>query len=184
MSKKKKKSDKSKKSDGKSLKNTNSEALDTPAGTWPFEAGIFTRFDNLRKEMDSVFTQFSDRFGVFQVTDDVSAQVPNWDVSETDSQIIISVEMPGIAQNDIDISINENVLSISGEKQETRQSKDENRRVSERSYGRFERAMTLPFSSNSDCITAEYRDGVLNITIEKPAEEKSKVQKVEIKTAA
>jgi len=184
MSKKKKKAEKTKKADIKPVAENKTEVAETPAGSWPFENGIFTRFDNLRKEMDHVFNQFSDRFGLFPAAGDLPSQVPSWDVSETETQILIAVEMPGIAQDDIDVSLNDNVLSISGEKQESRQSDDENRRVTERSFGRFERSMTLPFTCGPECVTAEYSNGVLNITVEKPAVQESKVKKVEIKTAA
>ncbi len=184
MSKKKSKTDKVKKAEVKPVEDRTAETAKTSTNSWPFEAGIFTRFDNLRKEMDHVFNQFNDRFGLFHAASDLPSQVPNWDVSETENQILIAVEMPGIAQDDIDVSINDNVLSISGEKQDSRETNDENRRVSERSFGRFERSMTLPFSCGPECVAAEYSNGVLNITIEKPAIENSIVQKVEIKTAA
>jgi len=184
MSKKKKKTEKTKKADIKPVAETKAVLAETPSSAWPIENGIFTRFDNLRKEIDHAFNQFSDRFGLFPAASDLPSQVPIWDVSETETQILITVEMPGIAQDDIDVSINDNVLSISGEKQETRQSDEENRRVTERSFGRFERSMTLPFTCGPECVTAEYSNGVLNITVEKPAVKESKVRKVEIKTAA
>lgn len=185
MSKKKKKA--AKKNTNKSetvMSKTDESAAPTDMSRSFLDNGIFSRFETLRQEMDSVFNQFTDRFGLLNTPIEIVSNTPRWDVTESDKEYEISVELPGVAQADIEITVAENMLRIRGEKQQSSQSDDTtNHRVTERSYGVYERAMTLPFNCAPEAITAEYNDGVLNITIEKP-ETDSQVKKIEIKKAA
>lgn len=110
--------------------------------------------------------------------------VPRMDVSESDKDITISVEMPGLERKDLDIAIDDDVLTIRGEKKVEREEGDEkqNYHVSERSYGVFYRAIQLPPGVDPKSIQATMSNGVLKITIPKPA--RSEAQKIEVKEAA
>ena len=99
---------------------------------------------------------------------------PAMDVHQDDRQIEITAELPGVKEEDIDLSIEDGVLTLSGEKRSERQ--DENG-YSERSYGRFERRLTLPSNVDEENCAADFRDGVLRITIPR-AEEKSRGRRI------
>lgn len=151
---------------------------------WPFDNGSFAPFHSLRREVDDIFNQFTDRFGVFSREPSTGFQVPALDVDETENSFEISAELPGVAEADIDVSITDSVLTIHGEKQQSSQSEDTNQRISECSYGVYERSLSLPFNCDAKSIDAQYDNGVLHLSIPKPKEVKSKPQKVAIKSAA
>lgn len=88
--------------------------------------------------------------------------VPALDVHADDKHIEITAELPGVSEEDIDLTIEDGVLTLSGEKKSER--KDESG-YTERSYGRFERSLTLPSDADDEHCSAEFRDGVLRITL-------------------
>lgn len=148
---------------------------------WPFDDTGFAPLASLRREMDDVFSQISERFAQ---TNGDGRQVPALDVTETDSEFEITAEMPGVAEADVDVSITDNVVSITGEKSKTSDRETANSRISERQYGRYERSIRLPVACKATDITAEYENGVLHLSIPKPDEKKVKPQSVKIKTKA
>ncbi len=104
---------------------------------------------------------------------------PDCDVIETKDAYVLTMELPGISKEDIKIEVEDNVLSISGEKKETCQSDDS--RVSERIYGSFVRSFSLPDDALVDNIEAECKNGVLTVKIPKKAEEKkSNVKSIKV----
>lgn len=163
-----------------------SQLLNTPstARHWPFEVTNFAPFNSLRREVDDIFNQFTDRFSVFNRDVSKGLQIPALDVDETDKSFEISAELPGVAEADIDVSVTDSVLTIHGEKQQSSESKDANRHIAECSYGVYERSVTLPFNCDAKSIDAQYDNGVLHLSIPKPKDTKSKPQKVAIKSAA
>ena len=96
---------------------------------------------------------------------------PSVDVSETKDSVVIKAEMPGMNKDDVKISIQDNVLTLKGEK---KQERDANYHRIERSYGSFCRSFTLPTLVKTDEIKASYKNGVLNITLPKTEEVKPK----------
>lgn len=92
---------------------------------------------------------------------------PLLEVSQDDKKIEICAELPGVKQDDIDLNVEDGVLTLSGEKKSER--KDESG-YSERSFGRFERQITLPSNIDEEHCEAEFKDGVLRVTIPKSAE--------------
>lgn len=106
------------------------------------------------------------------------------DVSETDTEVRVTAELPGVAQEDIDVTLVADRLTIRGEKR-SESEKDEDakgrtyHRV-ERSYGMFERSMTLPFVAEPDAVKATFKDGVLTVSVAKPKAVKAATRKVEI----
>jgi len=96
---------------------------------------------------------------------------PSVDVSETESEIIFTAEFPGFGKDEIDISVNEGRLSISGERQFTEKEKTKHHRV-ERWYGNFYRSFLLPKSADAEKISANLKNGVLTVTMPKKEEAK------------
>ncbi|MFH1942155.1 MAG: Hsp20/alpha crystallin family protein [bacterium] len=101
---------------------------------------------------------------------------PPVDVSETEKTYEIKAEMPGMDKKDIKVSFNDNVLTLSGEKNQEKDEKKKNYRRMERVYGRFERSFRLPLKVKSEEIKANYRNGVL--TVEIPKDEEARVKEV------
>ena len=101
------------------------------------------------------------------------------DVKETSSAIEVCAELPGMSKEDIDIALENNTLILSGEKKEVNEEKEESYHLLERRYGSFKRVLNLPVSIDPDKVKANYKDGILTITIQKKEEAKAKQIKVE-----
>lgn len=100
---------------------------------------------------------------------------PSMDVSETDKEIRILAELPGVAENDVEVSLNDDVLTIRAEKRQERKEEREGVHLSERAFGTFQRSLRLPFQVNPDQVQARFENGVLNVTLPKTApQERSK----------
>jgi HSP20 family protein len=103
---------------------------------------------------------------------------PVIDVMEKDKEYIVKAELPGVKEEDVDVSISGNMLTISGEKKTESETKKKGYYYSESSYGNFSRSVTIPSNVNTDKIEACYDKGVLEITLPKTAEAKTKKVKV------
>jgi HSP20 family protein len=108
--------------------------------------------------------------------------VPDIDVSETDGELEITAELPGIDEKDVDVSLDNGRLTIKGEKKAEKEEKQKDYHLMERSYGAFSRSIVLPFEVDADKVTADFSKGVLKITLPKPAEVKDKTRKIAIKS--
>jgi len=107
---------------------------------------------------------------------------PAVNVEETKEELLLSAELPGMNIDDIEIEVENNVLSLRGEKREEKEEQENHRyHVWERCYGSFERAFTLPRTVKTDQISAHFKDGILHVQMPKAAEAKSR--KVTIKSA-
>jgi HSP20 family protein len=135
-------------------------------------------FAELQSEIDRLFDQFSRGLPAFGTTD----LVPSMDMAETDKQIEMTFELPGLESKDVDINLADNVLTVRGEKKAEKDEKDKNRRIIERSYGSFARSIELPAGVQQSDIKAAIANGVLTVTVTKPAPAASK--KIEVKPAA
>jgi HSP20 family protein len=144
----------------------------------PFrDGGALTRPDfglfGLHREIDRLFSEFAQGLGP-------SAKIiPNIEISETDKAIEISAEMPGLERKDVEISIEDDALTIRGEKRVEEDQKDKNVQHSERTYGVFLRVLQLPPGIDPSNVQATMSNGVLKITIPKPA--KPEPKKIEVK---
>ncbi len=105
---------------------------------------------------------------------------PALDVSETNNEVIVKAEIPGMEPNDIDISLADGILTIRGEKKQEKEEKEENYHLIERSYGTFSRSVQLPRDVQSENIKAAYKNGVLKITLPKSEEAKKKEIKINV----
>jgi len=105
---------------------------------------------------------------------------PPMDLVDEEEKVIVKAELPGVDAKEIDISVVNNTLILSGEKKEEQERKGEHFWRVERAYGSFRREITLPAPVDADAVEAEFRDGVLTITL--PKTEKAKPKRIEVKT--
>lgn len=147
-------------------------------------------FGTLRSEMDQLFDRFTAGFGLpmFRrasgpgwMSEIGGGAIPAADVTETGNAYKVTVELPGLTEKDIELTIANDALTLKGEKREEREEKDANRYVSERSYGSFQRAFPLPREVDREKLTASFANGVLTITLPKSAEARKQERKIEIK---
>ena len=105
---------------------------------------------------------------------------PAFDVSETEKELIVRAEVPGMDKKDININLSEGLLTITGEKKHDKKEENENYHCFERRYGKFSRTVRLPSALDTEKVDAVYKDGVLTITL--PKSETVKPKKIEIKS--
>ena len=103
------------------------------------------------------------------------------DFSESDDRYELTVEMPGLTDKDVELSVSDNTVTVKGEKKQETEKKDDDYHVMERSYGSFRRSFTLPQGVKADDIAATVKNGVLTVTMPKTAEAKSKARKIKVK---
>jgi len=107
--------------------------------------------------------------------------VPAVDVEETDNEVIVRAEMPGLEKDEFSIELEDNMLILRGEKKHQAEHKDRNIHRVECSYGRFDRRIGLPADVQTDKAVAEYKNGVLNVTLPKAESSKRKAITVKVK---
>ena len=106
------------------------------------------------------------------------AWLPPVDIVENDNNVVLKAELPGINPNDIEVRVEDNTLYMKGERKFEKDVKEENLHRVERSYGSFNRTFALPSSIDADKVQAEYKDGVLTLTMPKREEAKPKTIKI------
>jgi HSP20 family protein len=128
---------------------------------------------SIQDEMNKLFDDF---FGRPLVRTEWTEGVwsPTVDVSEDKDNVIIKAEMPGVSKDDVRISVQDNVLTLKGEKKQEKEENDKNYHRIERSYGSFCRSFQLPTTVKTDKIKASYKGGVLSVTLPKTEEVKPK----------
>ena len=108
---------------------------------------------------------------------------PRSEARGTDSAYKISLELPGVTENDVEITVHEGLLTVKGEKKVEREEKGENYFFSEREYGRFQRTFRLPADADASKAEASFANGVLTITIPKRGREESGARRIKVKAA-
>ena len=142
-------------------------------------------FMTLRGEMDRLFDHFWRGFDLPTWSRDESLPpvlMPRLDVSETDKGYEIAVELPGIDEKDIEMTLADGVLTIKGEKKAEKEDKARGHLHVERSYGAFERALALPSDADAEKIDAKFKNGVLTASIAKKPDAKPAAKRIDIKT--
>jgi HSP20 family protein len=141
-------------------------------------------FDNLRREVDSVFRDFGRGWPQIETAGSRMLGV-DVNISETDKALEVTAELPGVDAKDVDVEYRDGMLTIRGEKKEERKEGDKkNMRIVERSYGMFERSFTLPVDVEGDKITADFEKGVLKVVLPKAPQAQTQVKKIAVKPAA
>ncbi len=128
-------------------------------------------FLSLHREMNRLFDDVLRGTGVPAGSQGQSSNFVNasMNVSETENEIRITAELPGVTEQDIDVSLDDDVLTIRGEKKFERTDGKENFHFVERSYGTFQRSVRLPFPINPEQVQAHFENGVLTVTLPKTA---------------
>lgn len=141
----------------------------------------FNELRNMQSQVNRLFEPFFSR-GTTQEDLVTGTWIPPVDVAEEGDRIILRAELPGMKQENIDISFAEGMLTIKGERQFEKKSDESNYHRIERAYGTFVRSFTLPRSADAASITAQYTDGVLEIEV--PKKEESKPRQIRIGAAS
>ncbi|WP_438278619.1 Hsp20/alpha crystallin family protein [Nitrobacter sp.] len=132
----------------------------------------------LQQEMDRLFDGFNKSFtGLSSRT-----LMPSMDIAETDKEIELTAELPGLEEKDVQLNVVDNHLTIRGEKKNQREEKEKDYHLVERNYGSFVRTVELPPGVDLESIKAVMSKGVLKVTVPKPAPAQAK--KIEVKAAA
>ena len=113
--------------------------------------------------------------------DFLGAWNPAVDVFDNGSEVVIHAELPGAKKEDIDVRVENNVLTLSGQKQRSEETKEEGYYRSERAFGSFSRSFSLPSTVDVSKITAEFNDGVLTLTL--PKAEEAKPRQIEVQVS-
>lgn len=135
-------------------------------------------FANMHREFDRMFDRFRD-----DILEEEASKtlIPAVDIIEKENDFNIKVELPGVDKKDVKITVQNDVLTIQGEKKQECEKKDEDYYRVERCYGSFQRSFTLPSSVASDKIDASYENGILTLSIPKLEEAKPKEIEVKVK---
>jgi HSP20 family protein len=137
-------------------------------------------FTYLRRQIDRLFEEpFGAWSGPWPTGE--SLFVPQLDVTEADKEIVVSAELPGLEAKDVELSVEKDMLTIRGEKRSEETSGDGGQRWTERTYGKFERNIPLPTDVKADAAKAEFKNGVLRITLPKSEDAKPRAQKIPIR---
>ncbi len=139
-------------------------------------------FRELATLQDRMNRLFNEQFSTYSGDDSLTAGsfVPPVDVYEDEHGIELKMEVPGIEEKDIDIRLENNVLTVSGQRQLSKEEKEENFHRIERHYGSFSRSFTLPNTVDTEKVSATYDKGVLKIGLFKRAEAKPKQIKIQV----
>jgi len=148
----------------------------------PNFTNLYGELSRSRNEFEGLFDQLFHSKGIPTINGVAKPDfVPHLDATEKENEYVLQLEVPGIDEKDIKISIEDDVLCITGEKNKENTEENDEVHLSERYYGSFRREITLPQKANTDKVEANYNKGVLKISIEKKEEEKPKKKVIEIK---
>ena len=138
----------------------------------------------LTQEMNRLFDDFRGRFDIEPFgfsRGEAGAFMPSVDITDNDKEVRVTCELPGIEEKDIDITLSKDAITIKGEKKQETEDKGKGYYRMERSYGSFQRMVPLPAEIDDDKAQAEFKKGVLKITLPKTAEAQKSHKKIEVK---
>lgn len=139
---------------------------------WPSD------FFGIQRDINRLFDNFFR--GGMQSDEPMSAfWTPAVDIAEQENEYIVTMDLPGVAKEDVTISLESNILTIRGERKQEKEVKNKSLHRVERTYGSFQRSFTLPTTVKSDKIDALFKDGVLQVTL--PKSEEAKPKQIEVK---
>ena len=140
-------------------------------------------FLSLHREMNRLFDDAFRSFGrdlpTLGTLPSFNTRWPNVEISDTDKEITVTAEIPGLEQKDVEILLDEGMLTLKGEKRS--ETEDKEKQFSERYYGRFERRIPVGTEIVEDKIEARFRNGVLSVVLPKTEKAQSQVKRIEIK---
>ncbi|MEP7075761.1 MAG: Hsp20/alpha crystallin family protein [Acidobacteriota bacterium] len=138
----------------------------------------FGELNTIQNEMNRLFASFTpDAFGREEAAS--GAWNPKVNIFENKDGLVLEAELPGVKQEDFDLTVEDNVITLKGERKFEKETSDDNYHRVERSYGSFARSFTLPANVAADGSEADFSNGVLRVTL--PKREETKARKIEIK---
>jgi HSP20 family protein len=158
----------------KSIKSSEKKGL-------PVRREGYNTFALLRQEMNTLFDNFSRGFEIEPFAGRFGQFSPSVDIKESDKEIKVAAELPGLDDKDIEVSLGKDSLTIKGEKNEEKEDKGKNYYRMERSYGSFTRTIPLPAEIDTDKAKAEFKKGVLTVTLPKTARAIKETKKISVK---
>jgi HSP20 family protein len=143
-------------------------------------------FSELHREMNQLFDDVWRGFGNFEApaafgNGGLRRMQPRIDVAETDKDIEVTAELPGLDDKDVEVTLADGILTIKGEKKDERKEEGKGFYLAERSYGAFQRSIRLPQGVDADKVSADFTKGVLRVTAPKLPEVQSNVKKIAVK---
>ena len=141
---------------------------------------ILRRTGLVRRPTWDIFDRFFEDFEIPVGFREETEFTPAFDVSETENELIVKAEVPGMDKKDINVNLSDGLLTITGEKHHEKKEESEKYHCFERRYGKFSRTMRLPSEVETEKVDAMYKDGVLTITL--PKSETVKPKQIEIKS--
>ncbi len=140
---------------------------------------------SLQKAMNRLFDDFFHDFDIAPfggIEESLGAFSPSIDLTEDDKEFRVTAELPGMDDNDIEIHLSNDALTIKGEKREEKEEKEKDCYYRERSFGSFQRVISLPGEIDPDKAEAKFKKGVLYVTIPKLARAQKETKKIKVKT--
>jgi len=138
-------------------------------------AGVSHPVELFRRQMDRLFEDFWGESGLMnRFASGEAAFLPRVDVAESDKEVVITAELPGLSEKEVEVSLTRGQLVLSGQKKSEREEQDKSYHLVERSYGSFQRVVDLPAALQEDKAQASFRNGVLTVKVPKGAESKSR----------
>lgn len=142
----------------------------------------------IHRDIDRLFDHFWRGFnpltmggsGFFPSLGETGILKPKVDLSATEQEYLLTVEIPGVSETDVAVDVSGNTMTIKGEKKQEKEEKDKNYYRIERSYGSFQRVLSLPEDVNQESIKASFKNGVLSITMPRKALPKGEVKQIQI----
>lgn len=143
---------------------------------------FFDPFVTFRREMDRMFEDFFGGGALRPAQAGWQTLTPAVGIDETDKEVMISAELPGVSDKDVEVSLAGDILTIKGEKRAEQEKRNGDSYYMERRFGSFSRSVRLPFEVHDREVDAKFKDGVLTIRVPKPAEMQKAVRRIEVKT--
>ncbi len=149
-----------------------------------FREGDRDPFLSLHREVnrlfDDAFRSFDTRLPAFGRISSTRAGWPSVEISDNEREIKVTAEVPGLVEKDVEVFLSEGVLTLKGEKRS--ETEDKEKQFSERFYGRFERRIPVGFEVEGDKVSAQFKNGVLTVTLPKTEKAQAQVKRIEVKT--
>ena len=139
-------------------------------------------FVAFRREMDRMFDDFLDGGLLRPGFTGWQGLTPAVDIDETEKEMVVTAELPGVNEKDVEVSLAGDLLTIKGEKKAEHEEKNGDSTYMERRFGSFARSVRLPFDAGDEKVDATFDNGVLTIRVPKPAELQRAVRKIEVKS--
>jgi len=152
--------------------------------TWMIKRDPFSELRNLQDDFNRIFSSAAPRFFGNEEGLLGGAWAPGVDIYEDQNAIVLEADLPGLKSGDFNLSIENYKLTLTGERKFEREEKSDHWHRAERSYGSFTRAFSLPSTVNVDEVNAEFKDGVLRVTLPKREEVKARQIQVQVKADA